>query len=151
MAYISESDLSIESIYKQLAALQEQNRILQEQNVAFQTKLDEREQVILELRANLTTLQDLLFGKSSEQTQNENAASGTKGGDAGQGSGKGCGSKGSKGKKGGHRKRRDHAKLPLVETTIDLPEDKKKSCLSGCHLMLGFRRFFTNIIDVSVS
>ncbi len=131
MAHILESDLSIELIYKQMTALQEQNRVLQEQNIAFQKKLDEREQVILELRANLTTLQNLLFGTSSEQTQNENTGSGNNGEGESEGSSKGSGSKGSKGKKGGHRNRRDHSKLPLIETSIDLPEDKKKCPCCG--------------------
>jgi transposase len=115
-------------LQEQNRILQEQNRILQEQNIALQTKLDEREQVILELQANLITLQNLLFGKSSEQTQNETKGSNNNGNGASQGSGKG---NGSKGKKGGHRKRRDHAKLPLVETSIDLPEDKKKCPCCG--------------------
>ena len=152
MAYILESDLSIEFIHKQIAALQEQNHVLQgqnrilqeqnrtlqeqnsalqKQNIAFQAQLDKREQVILELQANFTTLQNLLFGKSSEQTQNEPTCSGNNGETASQGSGKGSGSKGSQGKKGGRRKRRDHAKLPLVETTIDLAEDKKKCPCCG--------------------
>lgn len=101
---------------------------LQDQNIALQTKLDEREQVILELRANLTNLQNLLFGKSSEQTQNGTTGSDNNGKSTSQGSSK---EGGSKRKKGGHKKRRDHGKLPLIETSIDLPEDKKKCPCCG--------------------
>lgn len=121
MAYISKTDLSIEF-------LQEQITVLQQQNSDLQAKLNEREQVILELRANLTTLQDLLFGKSSEQPKNKTSTQISKDEGVGKGSHK---ESNSKGKNGGHRKRRDHSKLPLAETTIDLPDDKKKCPCCG--------------------
>jgi hypothetical protein len=110
-----EQHLSTEFLQREIIALREQNHILLKQNL-------EQERVILELRANLTTLQNLLFGKSSEQTQNKSAIFGD-GKGSGTASGKGDG---SKEKKGGHRQRRNHKKLPLVETTVDLPEDTKK-------------------------
>ncbi len=124
------------SFQKTNLALYEKVLALQEQNIALQTMLNERDKVILELRADLTTLQDLLFGKSSEKTKTLNGTTGsnTKEG-ACNGSGKGGDPKGEKGKKGGRRKRRDHAKLPLVETTIDLSEEKKKCPCCG----LGFQ------------
>lgn len=115
-------------LQEQNRVLQEQNRALQQQNVAFQAKLDEREQIILELRANLTTLQELLFGKSSEQAKSGTVTSDAKNKGAKQDSG----NEGkSKGNKGGHRKRRKHPNLSLVETTVDLPEDKKKCSCCG--------------------
>jgi hypothetical protein len=97
-------------------------------NHILQKKLHERDQIILELRANLTTLQNLLFGKSSEQTKNETTDSDSENKGASQGAGK----EGKpKGNKGGHKKRRNHEKLPLVEETVDLLEDKKKCQCCG--------------------
>ena len=97
-------------------------------NHILQTKLYERDQIILELRANLTTLQNLLFGKSSEQTKNKTTGFDSKNKGTSPGTGK---EEKSKGNKGGHKKRRNHEKLPLVEQTVDIAEDKKKCQCCG--------------------
>lgn len=110
------------------ASLDEQNIAFREQNITLQASLDERDRVILELRANPTTFQDLLFGKSSEQAKKEKPTSDSK--DKGENQGTGKEGK-PKGNRGGYRKRRKHVNLPLVETTLDLSEDKKKCSCCG--------------------
>lgn len=126
MATIIECDFTIESLQKQIIVLHEKNIALQEKNIALQAKIDEQDKVIQELRANLITLQNFIFGKSSEQTNSGTTTSGSKENnnpkkDEGNGNLK----------KGGYRKRRNHVKLPLVEKIMDLLENDKKCPCCG--------------------
>jgi transposase len=115
------------SLREALAAALESNRQLREDNERLRAVNAQQAVELERLRADLTVLQRMLFGRSSERSRPEPAAgagegdavggSGQQGGDGG--SGKDSGPKRGPGARAG---RRDYSDLPRFEVFWDFPE-----------------------------
>jgi transposase len=115
------------SLRESLAAALESNRQLREDNERLRSQNAQLAVELERLRADLTVLQRMLFGRSSERSRPEPATgagegeavggSGQQGGDGG--SGKNSGPKRGPGARAG---RRDYSDLPRFEVFWDFPE-----------------------------
>jgi transposase len=119
-------DASAASLRVALAATLESNRELCEDNERLRAANAQQAVELERLRADLTVLQRMLFGRSSERSRPEPSdGDGAGEGEAGGGSGEQGGDGGGSGKKrgpGARAGRRDYSDLPRFEMFWDFPD-----------------------------
>ena len=103
------------------AGLRAENALLREQVAGLLERVAERDAELEKLRADLTVLQRMLFGRSSEKSRPEPPAGGSAGDGGRDRDGERGGGEGVKRGPGARAGRRDYSRLPRFEVIWDFP------------------------------